>query len=502
MASLDSGFQLSPPPPYLPASRPEHSLENATFNKNADIKPSTIAELDSAAIINTTNGTPKLQKWQTSQDIATEVQITELRLQNQSNSPQEEAASNEQKKNLEETALGELSGDNLEIPPGESTCVAEPSVDRTSLAKILNLVCTRCGKAIPDSQLPYSCSMCNSTICICQDCFNTLRICRIHNVKLFKRAMKSYSALSMFTRYVEPQVTDDDTEIVRAMKLNKLDELRSLSKDEENLNTRDSEGLAPLHVASSLGLVGSARILLEERCLREIRDDNNLTPLITAVNNRHIKLVEILLESGANVNSANGRYSSTALQAASVNGDTNIVKLLLKHNATADANSGLALRLAISTQSVDCVRALLEGGVNTNCEGPLLVLAIESSTRDTSSHEIINTLLQNGVAIEQSDNDGYTPLLAAAVVGDVGICQSLLDRGANINAYTARGDNPLTAAAMSGHVEIVKLLLRSGASGRPPPVYSGKWKYLQFTSGISWPTRQEILSILRRSKHS
>jgi ankyrin repeat protein len=144
---------------------------------------------------------------------------------------------------------------------------------------------------------------------------------------------------------------------------------------------------------------------------------------------------------------------------------------------------------------------LLEGGINPNCEGALLVWAILRSADDTSNWEIIDLLLQHGIAIGQFNQDGYTPLIAAAEVGDIDICQCLLGRGANINALTVRGNNPLTVAAMHGHVEIVKLLLSSGASGRPPPLYSGKWKHLRFDSEVSWPTRQEILSILCENKY-
>ena len=72
-------------------------------------------------------------------------------------------------------------------------------------------------------------------------------------------------------------------------------------------------------------------------------------------------------------------------------------------------------------------------------------------------------LLDDGADIEEHNSHGWTPLMAAALHGQVDLARLLLDRGADLHAVNAEGKSAIHYAAMRGGAEAVRLLVRLGA---------------------------------------
>ena len=90
--------------------------------------------------------------------------------------------------------------------------------------------------------------------------------------------------------------------------------------------------------------------------------------LVFAASNENIKVVEMLLKAGADVNTK-GFYSCTPLILASINGHINIVKLLLKAGANVNAkedNGTTCLMKASLYGYKDIVKLLLKAGADVN----------------------------------------------------------------------------------------------------------------------------------------
>ena len=61
------------------------------------------------------------------------------------------------------------------------------------------------------------------------------------------------------------------------------------------------------------------------------------------------------------------------------------------------------------------------------------------------------------------DQDGWTPLMYAARLGQIEIAKELLKKNANLEAQNHAGLTPYLWAAYAGHVDMMKLLHESGA---------------------------------------
>lgn len=76
--------------------------------------------------------------------------------------------------------------------------------------------------------------------------------------------------------------------------------------------------------------------------------------------------------------------------------------------------------------------------------------------------QAIEILVKNGAIIDQSNADGWTPLVMAANYGKKFAMKALLDRRANVHARNSKnGSTPLITAAVNP--DIIRMLLDAGA---------------------------------------
>lgn len=137
---------------------------------------------------------------------------------------------------------------------------------------------------------------------------------------------------------------------------------------------------------------------------------------------------------------------------------------LLACGLPASAQYSLDERLctAIIVGNLPEARSLLEKGADSNAfcwPNPALIAAVRHSNL-----EMARTLLDAGAQVDVKDNQGGTPLMWAATIGDVEKTRLLLDKGANIEAQDNVGDGSLASAVLSKKMGTVKLLLDSGAN--------------------------------------
>ncbi|PIG69615.1 hypothetical protein AARAC_002762 [Aspergillus arachidicola] len=126
-----------------------------------------------------------------------------------------------------------------------------------------------------------------------------------------------------------------------------------------------------------------------------------------------------------------------------------------------------ALQEAVASRHIDIVRLLLEWGADVNApaneKGGKTALQIAVSQH---YFEMVELLVQNGANVNglPSPRRGRTALQEAASSGYVQMTQYLLNQGADVNARAAHfgGITALQGAASSGNIRIVMMLLSAG----------------------------------------
>lgn len=76
-------------------------------------------------------------------------------------------------------------------------------------------------------------------------------------------------------------------------------------------------------------------------------------------------------------------------------------------------------------------------------------------------------LLEYGAAVNQPNEDGITPLHAAAFEGHCAVARMLIEKGADLDPVDNKGLTPTQHATKKGHHPFVHLLAEQSARGSP-----------------------------------
>ncbi len=218
-------------------------------------------------------------------------------------------------------------------------------------------------------------------------------------------------------------------------------------------------------VTHVLGMTGAVVLIFFGTILCEAAD---FTPAMVAeifsAASSDVNRVRELIDAGIPVN-IEDKDGVTPLMIAVQNGKLEIVELLLQRQAdTKILNQGWggtnALIMAATLGRADMVKMLLQWGADPNGIGRYKQLPLASACQ-YGHLDIVNVLLDNGAQL--NPKDGHEPLVMAAMSGRPEIIKVLLDRGANLN-FSNSGYTPLMAAAGTCRSEIVRILLERGAS--------------------------------------
>ena len=193
--------------------------------------------------------------------------------------------------------------------------------------------------------------------------------------------------------------------------------------------------------------------------------ETNGTVLHLAVTKGDERVVQLLLEKGANVNAQGGRYGNS-LQAAIQNQHENVVRILLEKGADINAQSGrsgTALRIAaLYANNEGIVQLLLEKGADLRIQSGIYGTLLEEIV-SISDRRIIRLLLEKGADEFEKDEQNKFVLSEAAISDDINAVKHLIGKGANINVYSDEYGTALQAAAKHGREKAIRLLLEEGA---------------------------------------
>ncbi|KAJ5865176.1 uncharacterized protein N7529_007092 [Penicillium soppii] len=193
-------------------------------------------------------------------------------------------------------------------------------------------------------------------------------------------------------------------------------------------------------------------------------DDSITYPVMWASVNGHDRIVELLLEQGADVNAQGGHFG-TAFQAACYKGHDKIAQMLLERGAdvnTQGGEYGNALQAACYKGHDKIAQMLLERGADVNAQGGHFGTAFQAACYK-GHDKITEMLLERGADVHAQGGTWGNALQAACYKGHDKIAQMLLERGADVNAQSGYFGNAFQAACYGGHDKITQMLLERGA---------------------------------------
>jgi ankyrin repeat protein len=221
-------------------------------------------------------------------------------------------------------------------------------------------------------------------------------------------------------------------------------------------------------------------LALAARRLIRFRRDRRLNPLIEAVKQGDTKEVRALLAQGADPNARETQVvyrkwllpyvlemgdvlSKPALMLAAAGGHKDIVELLLESGAEVDATAAwgsTALMWSVDREGdARIAQLLIDHGADVNAQGfePPLITAAAGQRRD-----LVELLLNHGADVNIRDDEGYTALMEPADYGYQEVVEVLIAAGIDVNARNSEGFTALGYAKKSKQMQIVDLLVRAG----------------------------------------
>ena len=257
----------------------------------------------------------------------------------------------------------------------------------------------------------------------------------------------------------------EDLTLMAAVQHGNLTAIKSLLKDNVDVNTARADGTTALAWAVYRADPESVELLIQSGADVNVANDYGVTPLSLACLNSNSGILRGLLEAGANPDQAK-LTGETPLMTCTNTGDAAGVTLLLDHGADINIREykggQTALMWAAAERHAEVVRILVENSADVHLRSHV-VREPEPYVIDIKPGESIWGSNYPPTVRFQQFSGGFTALHFAVQQGDLKSVEILIKAGADLNAPHQEHGSPLVIAIASGHDDMALFLLKNGA---------------------------------------
>jgi 7,8-dihydropterin-6-yl-methyl-4-(beta-D-ribofuranosyl)aminobenzene 5'-phosphate synthase len=220
-----------------------------------------------------------------------------------------------------------------------------------------------------------------------------------------------------------------------------------------------------VHRAANEGDLAKLKMLIEENsALANAKNEEQETPLHSAVSGGHVDIVEFLIAAGADID-AQDSQKRTPLHLACYDGHRDIAEKLISHGANLEArfaNGTTPLFWTVPGGHTEVFKLLVKKGADIDVQtenGANLLHSVAMY----GQKDMAKILIEKGADVNRRSDDGTAPVNYAAARGHKDVLELLIDKGADVNAGDDRGYTPLRISVLLGKSEVVETLLARGA---------------------------------------
>lgn len=327
-------------------------------------------------------------------------------------------------------------------------------------------------------------------------------------------------------------------DLIQAVKAGNAIAVESLIKQGADVNAPEANGTTALHWAVYQRDRAVVKLLLAAGAKVSVVNQFASTPMQEAALSGDAEIIKLLLAAGADVESANAE-GQTALMLVARTGKVDAAKALLiagaKVNASENFGGQSALMWAAAESHPAMIRLLLEYGAKVNARGtvrdwqtritaeprpkdrhiggftPLLYVAREGSV------ECAKALIEGGADINMYTRDRETPLVLSLENQHFDLAKYLISAGADIDKWDLYGRSPLyTAVDLSTlptggrpdtpstdkttALEVIQMLLDKGANPNLQLKLRPPYRNVPFDRGGDQVLSTGATPLLRASK--
>ena len=257
-----------------------------------------------------------------------------------------------------------------------------------------------------------------------------------------------------------------------AVKNNNFDDVEDIYR---TINLEYTDGIGSgnenlLHITCRKGSLEIVKFCVLEKGL----DVNSVdllgrTGLILAARRGHLRIVQFLIERGADIDKQSvnqlGFSVTSALTSAAREGHLEVVQCLVKNGAgvnVPDRMGATALTFAASGGHLQIVQNLLDNGADLGVQSSRGRIALIEAAGG-GHFSVVECLMEKGADVNVMNKHGMTALMFATQNGHLKVVEYLLEKGADVNVQDKQGCTPLMVAIRRGVEQVVTILLENGA---------------------------------------